>query len=1706
MPANIFDQFDEVTQETEAPKVSESAGNPFNQFDEPSKGNVFDQFDESAGETQSPVLTLEQSRANLSDLTQKAEAARQEHAQFPGFARWLMPDLAEGADFYAKKLGLAGRKTGELGEAVAGDIGSVNNLSFPRTREAIAKITSGAIGKPYEQATLPSTFYPPGSIPAEVGKGIGQMAPALAATAAGVPAPIAFSAQMGSDAYVQSGGDPIETAKAAALGAVLPSVGKFAKGAAGQVMAKLRARGLGSRFSEKAVEELANQASMNALMNAANAPSLYEKFKRNPSEAWAEIGHAAGVNLGMSLLGIVKELDPKVRSETENIFAKEFSASASALGMKGASKAAEGAPPAAPAAPAAPALPAGVERAGTLAGRDQYHYTDPVVGKQTFALPAGSRPEVIAAKVADIKEAYRRDAVEGEPLPPEGPAVVTGEAAKASEPAAPMPAPSEAPKPAEGIFERNKITEVESASPERWQELAGKDWKESGGLTGKAHEVGRGAQTPEEVAELKAGADRMDAEAARLKAELTTAKAKGQDIMPILDAMAPVVTKKQFFREAYEAATGTGSAGDFLRKRDPSYQPPFPEGAQPKGIPNADQESFAISVDANQQAQNVPQMAEGAPGGVRQPERALPNQQEQAAQGEQAEPGEPIGVPRGTPQSPTGIKNVEMNRVRAEVGLPPLEETVGKPDAELWQRVMNRLDSQPEWVDGLVSEFKEKPRSHTDEEALALDHRLVELRTEHAKASAEAARAKDAGELDAASEAGQRATLWSDKIRELSEITKATGTIMGRAFRARQLMMNEDFSLAALESRKREANDWRPLTDGERAEIQKTHDDYTRKTAELEAHLNEQRAKLVDTELKLAQAEAAKGAQYEPKLLKIAEGIASFMDTQANAARVRLREKMGRTSAGVDPTILSDVAIIGAAKIARKISDFAKWSDAMLTDLGEWVRPHLQQAWQASQAHFEKTVDERLKTETRERGAKAKSILSGTDAATRIEDAKAAIASKAKKGELDTLYSSVQKLVRSIVEQDPSIAREPLIDQVHKVLQEVLPNISRLETMDAISGRGRFTLPRQDQVSKTVRDLKTQTRLVAHAMDVEAKRPLPRTGYQRGKISDIARNLQQQLNELKRKFGVTVTDPARQLASVLGARKTYYQHRLADLKLEIQMRERIVKTKTPSPTDAELEALVKEYKKTQAEHDQIFDRSKLTDEQRLDLAEKAAGRQIESLQRQLEQEAPFQKSRKVSTLTSEKLEAQRAQIEALKAERQWMRGRLQPGPDPLMQALQLRRAQLLRQVAGYQKRLADGDFTPRTVKPPLDITQDSLAMRYKAELEAVKRDFDRGLALDEAKKRTRFQKILAGAREVVNLPKAIWSAFDLSAVGRQGLFVGTAHPLRAAKSIVPMLRALTSEKRALIEEARILNRPNAKSGAYARSKLYLASLDEFRLSRQEEIMMSRYSNLIPGVRASNRAFMTYLNKLRADSFDAMLDSRKRLFSSPVTQAEMHAIANYVNVATGRGDIGRAAGAAETLATVFWAPRLVASRFQLLALQPLYRGSMQTRALIASEYARSLTGIGVMLGLGALAGGTIETDSNSTDFLKIKMGKSRIDVFGGLIQNTVLLSRLSSGKMKLSTGKEAPARAVPTLGNFARNKLTPALSTAADLRDILVGQKPPPGHAQTVEELLINLPVPLSFRDIFDIMRDDGVPEAAALQLLSTFGFGVQHYQ
>lgn len=359
-----------------------------------------------------------------------------------------------------------------------------------------------------------------------------------------------------------------------------------------------------------------------------------------------------------------------------------------------------------------------------------------------------------------------------------------------------------------------------------------------------------------------------------------------------------------------------------------------------------------------------------------------------------------------------------------------------------------------------------------------------------------------------------------------------------------------------------------------------------------------------------------------------------------------------------------------------------------------------------------------------------------------------------------------------------------------------------------------------------------------------------------------------------------------------------------------------------------------------------------------------------------------------------------------------------------------------------------------------------------------------------------------------NVARSIMASTDFSAVLRQGGFIAMAHPVRAAKSVPAMFAAFTSEQKAYKINKKISKRSNAP--LYARAKLYIAPLSG-DVTAKEEAFMSNWAEKIPIVAGSGRAYTTFLNLLRADSFDAMVAGLAK--NGTPTLVEARAIAKFINTATGRGSLGSTMeGAAHGLNTVFFAPRYVASRFQLLAGRPFAGAPWQVKKQVTIEYARYLVGMGVVYALGTAAGGGVEDDPRSSDFGKIKFGNTRLDPLSGLSQATVVLSRFYTGESKSSvtgtitplTGEDRPIWNQGLPGEalrFGRSKLSPLFAAPIDLRtrENVIGQPITP------KEVFLGLITPLSIREIRGAVEEQGVTQGTALGLLAIFGDGLQTY-
>jgi hypothetical protein len=281
--------------------------------------------------------------------------------------------------------------------------------------------------------------------------------------------------------------------------------------------------------------------------------------------------------------------------------------------------------------------------------------------------------------------------------------------------------------------------------------------------------------------------------------------------------------------------------------------------------------------------------------------------------------------------------------------------------------------------------------------------------------------------------------------------------------------------------------------------------------------------------------------------------------------------------------------------------------------------------------------------------------------------------------------------------------------------------------------------------------------------------------------------------------------------------------------------------------------------------------------------------------------------------------------------------------------------------------------------------------------------------------------------EAYNLSRGLAAAWDFSAPLRQGL--GLVHKKAFREAIPAMFKAWGSEEgfKAIQDNIsqRELFRPRPRPGgkmgpSFAEDAgLKLGDLLDFR-KREEQIMSTwaetggsipyfskAYRNTYGrGVRASNRAYTAFLNKLRADTFEDLMKSAKVFgVNGEANMPVARAMAEFVNNATGRGSLKGLEQSAHILNGALFSPRLMASRLQMMNPANYIMGPPAVR----KEYLKSLFAIAAfgntVLQLGKMAGFKVGTDPNSADFGKLIIGNTRLDPWGGFQQYIVAANRL-----------------------------------------------------------------------------------------------------
>ena len=359
-------------------------------------------------------------------------------------------------------------------------------------------------------------------------------------------------------------------------------------------------------------------------------------------------------------------------------------------------------------------------------------------------------------------------------------------------------------------------------------------------------------------------------------------------------------------------------------------------------------------------------------------------------------------------------------------------------------------------------------------------------------------------------------------------------------------------------------------------------------------------------------------------------------------------------------------------------------------------------------------------------------------------------------------------------------------------------------------------------------------------------------------------------------------------------------------------------------------------------------------------------------------------------------------------------------------------------------------------------------------------------------KRPFFEKMTEMGMQLYNLPRSFLAGFfDFSATCMQNIMFAYRHPLKTAKNFVKSLKMFASETFFKESMEEIVMRPTYK--AMKKAKLPLTEMGGI-ITEREEMFMASIAERIPGfgkiIRATGRAYTGFLNRMRADIFDAYYKSAKLAGVDVADEKFLKSLGRVIGNATGRGKLpGQLERSMPLLSQGLFSARKLAATFDMINPEMYITAHPYVRRKVLETWLAFLGGGLTLLTIGKLAGAEVETDPTNADFGKIKIGNTRINVFGSYQSMAVLLARLWKGYITSSTTKKRmvlgkgykPVTRLDIITRFFSMKQHPTLTFIASL---LRGTDQI-GKRFDWKKDALKMFVPMVFQDSYDLFKEHG---------------------
>jgi hypothetical protein len=307
-------------------------------------------------------------------------------------------------------------------------------------------------------------------------------------------------------------------------------------------------------------------------------------------------------------------------------------------------------------------------------------------------------------------------------------------------------------------------------------------------------------------------------------------------------------------------------------------------------------------------------------------------------------PAEPAATTEpATPGEPTGISKAAIGAQQTARELPAIERQKQIDFGTSLDKANEIVTKDPLAPTKLVAELQRNPRALNPEETPLVIRRVQEVQGEFDAATKAVNEVTTPEDLTAAKSRLEAAR--NDYDQTVDTAQKATSKT-GAGLNSLKMLVDEDYSLAKMESRRRAANNGEPLTAAQEKE-----------TADLHSKISDLQSRISELETRGATerdfGKALNEAKAGVKQPRFGRDIVKFLGEKEAQARERIIARRGQLNVDVDPGALVDEAIIGASHIAKGLTKFADWSAQMVSDFGERVKPFLSDLYKRSRAYHD---------------------------------------------------------------------------------------------------------------------------------------------------------------------------------------------------------------------------------------------------------------------------------------------------------------------------------------------------------------------------------------------------------------------------------------------------------------------------------------------------------------------------------------------------------------------------------------------------------------------------------------------------------------------------------------------------------------------------------------------------------------------------------